>query len=294
VGHAWKHDFTIGNGTSTFKFTDTAIVAKATGTGWILASDTKTNAVSDVGFFLQDLGTMSAFGTLDDGSFVFPWYSFPLSDNKTWTSTEKNVDSNLKSVDRPLTSVAHWVSAGAVPAHYEIEARSGSILRARYDYRPDLGWFGSYEGYDNGSTVHVTTSDSKNGWTGTYYEAAGSQLYGPFTQGFGSPATPMAPTQGSFAMAAGMTDLLLLQFSFGAPGGGSTQVVAPDHTRYSTTGVFGTDPTPLYADSAQGEVIVPAQVGTWQVAAAAEGGFAAGTAVFAWGATVTTGTLLAQ
>ncbi len=286
LGHSWTHDFKFGNGTGGTAFSSTAVVAGVDANGWLLASPNLNDAVSDVGFFLQDLGRMARSGTLTSGAFSFPWYSFPLSDNKTWTATEKNVDPNtILPVEDTLTLVAHW---GRDDHKYHVEARSGSVLRARYDFDPAVGWFTSYEGYRGGSTTHVTLKESKAGYAGKLYTAAGINLYGVIKFAGGAPATPPVGVEpGSFTMTSAMTHLMFLQFAFGAPGAGATQILAPDGTRFATFGAFDQNGATVAGDSAQTQQVVPAQAGPWQIDGSGAGVFAQGYGLFAWGATVT-------
>jgi hypothetical protein len=137
--------------------------------------------------------------------------------------------------------------------------------------------------------VHLDLKGSETGWKGTAFTATGKTLYTSFQVAGGAPANPPAAAAAtSFQMDAAMTHLVFLQFAFGVPGYGVTQLVAPDGTRYGTQGVYDQDGKAAPAsDFSQAQNVVAAQAGTWQIQGSSGGVFAQGYGLYAWGATVT-------
>ena len=298
VGQTWTHDIVIGNGTNAIAFTNQVVVTEQTDIGWLLRTTDADVAINNAAFFFQDLGEMLRRGELVDNGYSFPYYSFPLSDKKTWTAQESNIGPDLQPLERTLTMTASWMApAGTVPGHYMIEAREGDAVRARYDYRPDLQWFSFYEGDVDGSSYRMETTASGKNWKGEHHHSSGELLFGvlmicvtpaPADLPQVAQCPPGAVASRAVTMGADATHALILQFAFGAPGGGATQVLAPDGTRYSSYGAYALDPNPVAADGAQSQVIVPAQAGTWQMQATMGGAFAAGYGLFLWQSTLTT------
>lgn len=301
VGQTWTHDITIDTGGTLIEFSNQVVVTEQTDIGWKLASTDLETAVNNAAFFFQDMGEMLRKGELSDGVLSFPYYDFPLTDNKTWSATESNVGTDLEPIERQLSFTARWMpAAGAVPGHYMVEAREGDRLRARYDYRPDLQWFSFYDGFgDGGGNYTMKTSASGKNWKGEHHYATSELLTSTIIGNQLDPGQPTEPPiflpggaySSNVEVAAAATHVLLLQFAYGAPGAGQTQILAPDGTRYSTYGAYGADPTPVAADGAQTQVIAPAQPGAWQVEASGAGVFANGYGIFFWQMTVETATL---
>ncbi len=288
VGRSWTHHITFGNASDASSFDNTVIVAKKDPTGWVLGSTDRTTAITDSAFFFQDLGHFTKEGNLEDSGFVFPFYSFPLSDNKTWTASEKNVGIDLNPIDHSLSLKAHALAAGA----FSIEARNADgSLRAVWDYKPELQWFSSLELYSAGSATHLKTTASKaSGTSGTYYTSEGKVLYTSRADYFQAPTPPTAGAT-TVTVPTGPTDLMFVHYGYGGPGGGESSVVAPDGTVYKTYAAYTTTSTPAAGDVAQGQVIVPAQVGDWHMEAGGAGPFASGYGIYAWSMTVASGTL---
>ncbi len=294
VGQTWKHDWTIGGSTA---FDSRSVVVAAGGDGYRLASDDHADAVNHAAFFFHNLGQMDKDWSIHQQQYAFPWYDFPLADGKTWTAHEENIDFNLGAVSRDLTMTARLVNAsGNVPAHYAIEQRtSDGGLRAKYDYRSDVGWFHDLQLFDPAAPdsppqVTLTTTSWGKGWTGTYYEATSDFLLNTFSfvSPAGGAAQPQPPT--SFAVTADHTDVLAIVFAFAAAGGSAAELVAPDGQHWEANHVADQDGNTLYGNGGV-QVQVPAVAGEWRVAWAGASPFAAGGGAFAWGVTVTEATL---
>jgi hypothetical protein len=295
-GMDWDHHWTFGTDGSAQFDVKSIVVANASGT-YTLATNDPRLAAEDAAFFFGELGSVSLPDfTVSENGYRFPWYSFPLHDGKTWTAKEDNLDFSLAKVSRDLTFRATLVNAtAAVPAHYAIEARAGDALRATYDYRRDIGWFSQFTGYEvvNGTDVpvtHVTTTAWGTGWTGAYTVATGDFLLDEVLAS--SPVAGHFDESGptAFTITAKHTNVLAIPFAFAAPGAATTEIVAPDGTHWDTVSAGDQTGKNVYAMS-PGEVFVPAIPGDWRVAIAGAGAFAFGGGCFAWGITLTPGTL---
>lgn len=293
VGQTWTHDWTLGASTA---FDVRAVVVEAKD-GYRLATDAEEDAVNHAAFFFHDLGRMDRDWSVHQADYVFPWYKFPLTDGKTWTAHEENLDFNLQPVSRELTMTARLVNASAgVPAHYAIEQRTADGgLRATYDYRSDIGWFQDLKLYDPaapGSEPQVTlhTSSWSDGWVGKYYEAKADLLLNSFSfvSPAGGAAQPQPPT--AFSVHADHTHVLAIAFAFAAGGAAHAELVAPDGQHWEANQVGDHEGNTL-AGNGGVQVLVPAVAGEWRLAWAGASPFAAGGGAFAWGAQVTSGTL---
>jgi hypothetical protein len=292
-GQTWTHDYTIG--TNTVFSVKSIVVDNAT--GYRLAADEKEDAVNHAAFFFHDLGQMDKDWIVHQGGYQFPWYNFPLTDGKTWTAHEENLDGNLQPVSRDLTAKATFVPAlGGVPAHYAIQQRtSDGNLRADYDYRSDLGWFSAMTLYDPtvpGDVPQVTVKTSATGhdYKGDYLEAQADFVlnYFSFTAPLSGQVVPQP--EASFPITADDTDVMFISFAFAAVGASHTELVAPDGQHWESSAVADQDGNNVVGNGGL-QVIVPAVAGDWRVVSGGASPFAAGGGVFAWGVQVTKGTL---
>lgn len=294
VGQWWTHDWTIGTQTT---FSTKSIVVSNTSVGYRVAADAEDDAANHAAFFFHNLGLMDPQWSMHQQDYVFPWYSFPLTDGKTWTAKESNIDSNLQPVSRDLTMTARLVNgSGAIPTHFMVEQRTADGgLRALYDYRPDLGWFSQLALYDPATPdsppqVQLTTSGSGTGYTGAYFEATSDFVlnYFPLLAPAGGQVLT-EPTQ-SFAITAAHTHVLAIVFAFAAAGASHAELVAPDGQHWEADHAADQGGNTL-AGNGGVQVLVPAVPGDWRVVWAGASPFAAGGGCFAWGVTIVPGSL---
>lgn len=298
VGENWVHHWYVGNATSDnpFDFTLTAIVSASDGDGWKVSAGDLESSIFHAAFFFPDLGTMGKEFTMESAEFSYPWYSFPLEDNKTWKAKEVNLDFDLQPVERELTLKATWVPpAAGVVGHYVIEARDGANLRARYDYRPDLAWFSEYRAYGDGVTdnleayvVRVQAETHATDYNGAFFDAESELFIADVTVNVPSSGEVTANPVASFEMGSTMTHMFAIQAAFAATGASSVEIVAPNGERY---GFEAVDANVQQVVQGADLVIAPAQAGTWNVVRAGASPLAWGSVLFAWGMTVTEGTL---
>jgi hypothetical protein len=294
VGQWWTYDWTIGTQT---QFATKSIVVSNTTEGYRVAADAEDDAANHAAFFFHNLGLMDPKWSMHQQAYEIPWYSFPLSDGKTWTAQESNIDFNLQPVSRELTMTATLVNAsGAVPAHFTIEQRTADGgLRATYDYRPDLGWFSELKLFDpatpdSAPQVQLKVSGNGVGYTGAYFEAAADFVLNYFA--LVAPAAGQVATEPtkSFPISAAHTHVLAIVFAFAGGGASAAELVAPDGQHWEAQ--HAADPNgATLAGNGGVQVLAPAVAGDWRVVFTGASPFAAGGGCFAWGVTVTTGTL---
>lgn len=294
VGQSWTHDWTIGSST---QFQVESIVVDAGAGGYRLAAATDQDAANHAAFFFHTLGQMDAGWTVHQGDYAYPWYSFPLTDGKTWTATESNLDFNLNDVQRELKMTARLVNGtGGVPTHYMVEQRtSDGGLRALYDYRPDLDWFSSYSLFDPAQPdsppqLTLKTSAAKTGYKGDYFEATSDFLLNTFSIVSPAGAQASGDPYSSFTITADHTHVLAIVFAFAAAGASHAELVAPDGQHWEANHVADADGNTLGGNGGL-QVLVPAVAGDWRFANGGASPFAAGSGCYAWGVTVTQGTL---
>jgi hypothetical protein len=295
VGDWWSHHWTSpANG---LDFTVKSIVASnASGTS-LLATDLKVIAAQHAAFFFMDLGEMGADGTLRAGAFAFPWYQFPLVDNKTWTAQETNVGDDFEPVTRTIAFTARQMGTGA-GAHFAIEGRVDGKLYVEYDYKPETGWFSEFrsysltaEGDEPVEAFTIKTEDQGTGFTGAYFSSVGDLLVN--TQTLVHPGSTGLPAGTlAFSPESAHTDVFGILFSFAAAGAHSTQLVAPDGQHWATAGAGDPDGNQVGVTPVPGGTLVltPTQPGDWHVNVGGAGLVAGGGAII-WGVAVTEGTL---
>ncbi len=286
-GEAWEHAFQVGNGSEAFTFTYKAAVVAESSSDWTILGSTEEAALADAAFFLGDLGAMGRDGTLRGGAYAMPYYKFPFTANSTWSATESNFNGNtFERADTQLTMTVRWEPTSAVGPRFVIEARrADGSLRSSYDYVPTLDWFSEFHLYSDFGTFHILTKSHAD-YAGQTFTSVGELLYLTEVFSAGAPAQPQPPVADSFDVTATMTHVLALHFAYGAPGAATTRIVAPDGTMYSTSSAYDPNGNALQEDFEQSEVLVDAQAGTWQVAAAAEGVFVTHVLFFVMGITV--------
>lgn len=294
VGESWDHHWYFGPQDTT-GFTVKSIVVSNGTEGYRLATDSAHNAMSHAAFYFHDLGLMSPDWSIGDfgGAFQFPWYDFPLTDGKTWSMREENIDFDLQPLSQDLTMTARAING--TPGAFAIEARSAEGLRAAWDYQPDLGWFSEYKAFDPTNpdpaafNVRMVNEAHGKGWTGTYYTATADALLNTFHHTVPTaPSAPPAPQ--SFVVTADHTHVMALVFAFAAGGAQAAELIAPDGQHWETYVVADPEGNALSAGG-PGQWAVPAVPGEWRFAAAGAGAFVAGVGGYAWGITLAEGTL---
>lgn len=295
IGQYWDHRWYFGP-QDTSGFVVKAIVVENGSNGYRLATDEAIDAASHASFYFHDQGTMSTsdWTVRDaDGAFTFPWYSFPLTDGKSWSAREENLDFNLQRVSRDLVMTASAING--TDGAFLIEARDGGGLRARYDYQPSLGWFSEYTAFDptvedEGQwQVRMVNEAQGKGWTGTWYAARADFLLNAFTHLV--PTAPAAPPPPwSFTVTEAHTHVLALAYTFAAAGASAAELVAPDGQHWEAYTVADQDGTVLAAAN-PGQLYIPAVPGEWRFATTGAGAFVAGGGCFAFGVTLESGTL---
>ncbi len=297
VGDNWIHHWFIPDGTGgETDFRTQVIVTGGMGSAWHLSAGDLQSAVFHGAFFFPDLGMMGKSDwTVRSGDYAYPWYSFPLTDGKTWSAPESNLDFDLEPVQRTLHFRSTWVAAeGGNPGHYLVEAHDGNALRARYDYRPDTKWFTEYRAYDgegtdmDNYTFRVQVESWGGGYTGPWFDATAEMLLEHVSVTAPAAAQVSTTPTATFSMTEGMTHLLAFEFSFAAGGFHDTEIFAPDNTRY---GYQAFEANGMAFSDGPDTLLIPAQAGEWRVTTLGVGAFAVGGGVLAWGATVTEGTL---
>jgi hypothetical protein len=295
VGESWDHHLYFGPQDTTGVLVRAIVVSNGTD-GYRLATDEAIDAATHAAFYLHDQGVMSTSDwTVRDfgGSFSFPWYSFPMTDGKTWKGREENLDFNLARVSRDITMTAKAVNGTA--GAFTIEARDGDGLRARYDYQPSLGWFSEYTAFDPADpdpshyNVRMLNEAHVKGWSGTYYTAQADFLLNTVTVVAPTSPTP-PPPPASFTISEGHTEVLALPFVFAAGGASAAELVAPDGQHWDAYVVADQDGA-SWASGSSNFVYVPAVPGEWRWATVGAGAFVAGGGCFAWGVTMASGTL---
>jgi hypothetical protein len=297
VGQWWDHHWYFGPA-DTVGFVVKAIVVENGTDGYRLATDEAVDAASHAAFYFHDQGVMSPTDwTVRDfgGAFQMPYYSFPLSDGKTWRAQEENLDFALQRVSRQLTLTATAIDG--TPGAFLIEARDeAGDLRGRWDYQPAIGWFSDYRLYQPGTqdaeqySIRMVHEAQGLGWTGTYHLAAADFLlntyrdFSPF-----APSPPQAPAQ--FTLTAEHTHAFVVLFSYAVAGGAAHgQLVAPDgqHWEASATTLPDGSPGPVQS---QPFIFVPGVPGDWRFAFAAADAAYAGGGCFAFGMRLAAATL---
>jgi hypothetical protein len=227
------------------------------------------------------------------GKFVYPWYSFPLKDGKAWTVREENLDFNLNKVSRDPQLKATAIKGS--PGAFMIEARTAEGLRARYDYRPDLGWFSEYRTFNPSGNpavyqLRIVNEGQGLGWSGTYYTAKADLLLSTVTA-VSPPAAQVTPsTQNTFTVTTAQTQVLAIPFAFAAAGAAETELVAPDNRHWESYTVADQNGQALRA-AQPGLLFVPAAAGDWRCVTAGAGAIAFGGGCLAWGVALAAGTL---
>ena len=292
VGQWWDHHWYFGPQDSTGFVVRSIVVGNSS--GYRLATDEVIDAASHAAFYFHDLGTMGPDWVVRDfsGEFSFPWYSFPLSDGKTWTAREENLGFDLQTLSQDLTLRATAING--TPGAFAIEARSAEGLRGRWDYQPAIGWFSEYRAYDGGDdpeayTIRMVDEAHGQGWTGTYQEATADFLLNTLTVLV--PTAPSAPPPpSSFTLTAAHTHVLAIPYAFAAGGASGAELVAPDQRHWEAYQVADAQGN-VVQQAMPGLVFEPAVAGDWRFATVGAAAFVAGGGCLAWGVTVTPGTL---
>lgn len=295
VGQWWLHHWYFG-AQDTTGFTVKAVVAANGTDGYRLATDEAVDAASHAAFYFHDQGTMGPDWSVRDfgGAFQFPWYSFPLTDGKTWTAHEENLDFNLQKLSQDLTLTAHAING--TPGAFTIVARTTDGVRATYDYQPAIGWFSEYKAFDPKDpdpthyNVRMVDESHGQGWSGTYYTAKADRLLYSVTTVVPPAGQVNENTNPTFTVASSHTDVLAIPFAFAAPGAANTELVAPDGRHWESYVVADQNGNAL-AQAQPGLLFVPAAAGTWSCSTAGAGGFAFGGGCFAWGVTLASATM---
>jgi hypothetical protein len=305
VGQWWDHKWFFGS-TATEAFTVKAIVAEDKGSAWVMATDDNVTSAIHAAFLLPTLGDFpKGEVTAVVGDYRWPWYDFPLSDNKTWSSELTTRDGAGGSYGLPLTSTATVargiVTAAGVQDGFAVEARTAGSdgvpagrLFARYDYVPAIGWMSQATFYDvatdEGQAQFILElSAAGTGYSGPFFESQGDVLSTHFNMLV--PAAPTAPNPSStFTMTAAHTHLFGFLFNFAAAGAHSTELVAPDGRRWDTVYVADADGGAVNPLD-HGLIFVPSATGEWRVATVGAAAFAAGGGIQAYGITQRAGQL---
>lgn len=295
VGDWWSHHWTSpGAG---LDFTVKSIVASNTSGTHLVATDLELIAAQHAAFFFMDLGEMGTDGTMRSGDFAFPWYQFPLVDNKTWTGQEKNLGDGFETVTRTIAFTAKQMGTGS-GAHFMVQGKVDGKLYVEYDYQPEVGWFSDFQSYlltaegdEPVKAFAIKAEQQGKGFAGPYFTSVGDILVN--TQTLIHPGSTSPPASAEpFTLAAAHTHVFALVFSFAAGGASHAEIVAPDGQHWEATAVGDPDgnnvaPAPV---SPGALILQPAQAGQWQVALGGAGVVAGGGAIV-WGVAITPGTL---
>lgn len=294
VGDWWSHRWI--SPASGLDFTVKSIVAVNESGTHLVATDLELIAAQHAAFFFMDLGRMDPDGTMTAGDFEFPWYQFPLVDNKTWTAQEKNLGDAFDIVTRTIEFTARQVGSGN-GAHFLVEGRVGGKLYVEYDYKPEIGWFSAFQSYsltaegdEPVEAFTITTEGQGTGFAGTYYSSVGDILVNTQTLVHPGSTSPPGSAQ-TFTLGAAHTHLFAIAFSFAAGGASHTQIVAPDGQHWEATAVGDPDGNNVNPNGSPGSLVfTPSQPGQWQVALGGAGVVAGGGAIV-WGVAITEGSL---
>ncbi|HEX2066319.1 MAG TPA: hypothetical protein VHI93_05845 [Candidatus Thermoplasmatota archaeon] len=279
IGQSWTHKWTIVDGGNLTLLVKT-VVAEAADGGWTLATDNQTIAAFHGAFVFPTLGRFTPGLLQTAGPTRFPWYHFPLTANATWSDTAVLYD-GVK--DTQVDVQGRVVSVQRGPSTvYTVELTTGDRLLARYDYDAHTQWFNdaTFYGQDGKPDFTVQMQETGRGFKGRLYDDTGVPLLNHFS--LLAPAAGEAQPRPSadFMMAADQNRLLVFLFSFAAGGAHDSELIAPDGTRHSALSVDAVA-APVHDDGRI--LLLPGQAGTWRVATAGAGAFAAGAYVAAYG-----------
>lgn len=296
VGDWWEHHWVFASDGGP-DFTVKSIVTGNESGTYTFGTDNVDSAAQHAAFFFMELGTMGPDGVMRSGDYAFPWYSFPLEDNKTWSAAEVNIGDGFEQVTRQLTLTARLMDSGSAP-HFMVSGVVDGFTYVEYDYQPATGWFSEMRTYapsgEGGApelVYTITETGNGRGYTGPVFHATGEMLVN--LQPLFHPGSSDLPTSSAQFTTGDATHVFALLFSFGAGGAHHTQMVAPNGTAWTATGAGDPDggPLPLPPNVPSGvQVLTPALAGGWRVDLAG-GGVVAGGGAFVWGATVTESTL---
>jgi hypothetical protein len=294
VGQWWSHHWYFSPQDTTGFMVKAIVVSNGTD-GYRLATDEVIDAASHAAFYFHDQGTMGPDWVARDfgGGFQFPWYSFPLSDGKTWTAHEENLDFNLNKLSQDLTLTAHTING--TPGAFSIQAKNADGVRAQYDYQPSIGWFSEYRGFDPKDpdpthyNVRMVNEGMGQGWTGTYYTAKADFLLNTLVYVSPAGASQEQPPS-TFTITAQHTNVMAIPFVFAAAGASQAELVAPDNQHWDAYVVADAMGAPV-TQAQPGMVFVPAVPGDWRFETLGGGAFVGGGGCFAWGITMASGTL---
>lgn len=300
VGQSWEHNWEFKDPTIG-AFDVKSVVARDEGTRWLLGVPDAETAAFHAAFFFPDLGTFQK----DDleasaGEFVYPWYSFPLEDGKTWTATERNIDASGQPQQNEVDFVAHLTPKPDGAARFVIRSTMDGNLRAIYDYDPAYQWFSVYRYYnatplavEDDPTITIESSVPSYGFSGEVYVSTGELLLGVASQ-FGALADPdpsHAQPQGTFTPAAEHDHLLVIIYNFAVCGAQTTHLVPPvvpggAFTQYPYLDVDG----PACADMGQGtgsgsNLYIASVPGEWRFVTVGAAVIISGGGIFAYGIT---------
>lgn len=222
----------------------TLVVTRVEGSSYLVETTSEQTASFDAIFDVSYVGSIRASDLAGEqqGQPVL-YYSFPLQDGKTWTTTWDGQEVSLKA-----TKAARGFSiVGTVEGEPYVE----------YDYAPELKWFSRLhfvrEGYG------LTVERLETGWAGSLAGAVAKVVYE------GAPAAPVAsPNSGAFTVDEGQTALMAMHRG-GASGAYASNVLFVDPAGGTHSGAFtveGQGPRPIFET-----YDLPPTPGEWHVSA---------------------------
>lgn len=253
VGDAWSitsHGF--GAQESSF-----LVVTAATSDAYTLSTTSEQEAGYDAMFDISYIGQLRAsdLAGSQQGTPIL-YYSWPLAEGKTWTTTWDGLAVTLTATAKP---------AGG----FTIVGVADGTDYVNYDYDPELKWW-SYLNFVR-DEYGITIGRLETGWTGEVASALAKEVYASSTT-----APVASANSGAFTIDEGQSFAMVTLAGGGAQWARAFHLIDPSGAPYSTTTIndFEADGAGMYVYHQEQ---IPAIPGEWQIASPAlhdpSGGF---------------------
>lgn len=245
VGDFWEFQTTGGGQAAT-----TFVVAKSTGSEYLLLPTDEETALYDAVFDVSFVGRTSAKDLSGrQGDTAVKFFQFPLSDNLSWTTTwdgeERTITAKAAQVKTPLGSTAG----------FDLVARNATGAdKVRYSFAPSVGWFTRYEFLEGDEVAYTAElARSGHGFVGSPLQAEARQIVmAHSTTGFTSATSPFTVNEGE-------TRLAVVWGVGGVAAAWSGFLLDGNRTKHDIGG-----PASYYVNSGAGDVaVIDASPGPW-------------------------------
>lgn len=233
VGDAWHGTVVFGDESRPITFA----VTGADASGYTMGTSDNDTAVYDAVFDVSYVGRIRASDLAghQQGQPV-AFFSFPLSDGKTWTAQWDGLQVNLTATFNPAIKTKLGLSPG-----FDVAATVGGQPFATFDYVPALRWWSHLtfaEGYG------FTLDSAQANWTGSVVASTAKVLLD-----VKSPTPVLEPGAHAFTVSQAQHAVVVVVQAASGAHFRAFNLMDPDNKPYATTmpsGVIGTGGPPGY------------------------------------------------